>query len=39
MIVMEEGYKKSERPINQLQILGFGIVKVSDQEEFYSGSL
>ncbi len=32
MIVMEEGYKKSESTINQLQILGFGIVKISDQE-------
>ena len=32
MIVMEEGYKKSKSTINQLQILGFGIVKVSYQE-------
>lgn len=32
MIVMEEGYKKSESTINQLQILGFGIVKISEQE-------
>ena len=32
MIVMEEGYKKSESTINQLQILGFGIVKISGRE-------
>ena len=32
MIVMEEGYNKSESNMNQLQILGFGIVKISEQE-------